>query len=68
MTKRTIRWLIFGISMMLLLLISILYFVFIRDWNRPVPFPAEEVKKITYFQGRSTGEAPVVLNSIYRAC
>lgn len=49
MTKRTIRWLIFGISMMLLLLISILYFVFIRDWNRPVPFPAEEVKKITYF-------------------
>lgn len=68
MTKRTIRWLIFGISMMLLLLISILYFVFIRDWNRSVPFPAEEVKKITYFQGRSAEDASAVLNSIYRAC
>lgn len=68
MTKRTIRWLIFGISMMLLLLISILYFVFIRDWNRPVPFPAEEVKKITYFQGRSAGDASAVLNDIYHAC
>lgn len=66
MPKRAVRWLIFGLCLALLLMI--LYFAFIRDWNRPVPFPAEAVKKITYFQGRSAGEAPAVLNTIYLAC
>lgn len=70
MTKKKKHWLRFAITIVALffILFSIVYLVFIRDWNRPVPFPVEEIKKITCFQNRSAREAPAVLNSIYQAC